>query len=89
MTDTREAGGQGSTPAGSQVFGELLGNRDIRQVFGQMLTEVGRRDRRVVVLDCQTAIPTMAITFARACRRTDTSSGLVERPCCGKAGTSP
>ncbi len=66
MTDTREAGGQGSTPAGSQVFGELLGNRDIRQVFGQMLTEVGRRDRRVVVLDCQTAIPTMAITFARA-----------------------
>ena len=66
MTDTRTTGGQESAPAGTQVFGELLGTRDIRQVFGQTLKEVGERDPRVIVLDCQTAVPTMAITFARA-----------------------
>jgi transketolase len=66
MTDTRTGGGQGSSPAGTQVFGESLGARDIRQVFGETLVESGRRDRRLIVLDCQTAVPTMAISFARA-----------------------
>jgi transketolase len=53
-------------PAATQVFGESLGARDIRQVFAQTLKEIGQRDPRVIVLDCQTAVPTMAIAFARA-----------------------
>ena len=47
------------------VLGAFLGDQDIRRIFGQTLVEIGRRDPRVVVLDCQTAIPTMAVAFAR------------------------
>lgn len=39
---------------------------DIRQLFGQTLVEIGRRDPEVIVLDCQTALPTAAVAFARA-----------------------
>lgn len=66
MTEARKADGQASAPASAQVFGEFLDTRDIRQVFGQTLKEIGQRGPRVIVLDCQTAVPTMAITFARA-----------------------
>ena len=66
MTGTDPAAGQDSARAGAQVFGVPLGAGDIRQVFGEVLVEVGRRDRRVVVVDCQTAVPTMAVAFARA-----------------------
>jgi transketolase len=50
----------------TQVFGERLGDEDIRPVFADCLVELGRRDPSVLVLDCQTAVPTMAAAFARA-----------------------
>jgi transketolase len=39
---------------------------DIRQLFGEALVAIGRANPNVVVLDCQTAMPTAAVTFARA-----------------------
>jgi transketolase len=47
------------------VLGAFLGAEDIRRIFGQALVEIGRHNPRAVVLDCQTAIPTMAVAFAR------------------------
>jgi len=55
----------GDPPATIHVLGAFLGAQDIRRIFGQTLVEIGRQDPRVVVLDCQTAIPTMAVAFAR------------------------
>lgn len=66
MMEARGTGEEGSGAAGAQVFGVVLGAQDIRHVFGQTLKELGGRDRRVIVLDCQTAVPTMAVTFGRA-----------------------
>jgi len=42
------------------------GAMDIRQAFARALTEIGQENPRVVVVDCQTAVPTMALAFARA-----------------------
>jgi transketolase len=38
---------------------------DIRQLFGEALVAIGRTNPNVIVLDCQTAMPTAAVTFAR------------------------
>ena len=45
-------------------YGVSQGN--IRQLFGEALVALGRTNPNVVVLDCQTAMPTAAVTFARA-----------------------
>jgi len=66
MTAAGGVGDHGRGSAGIQVLGTVLETEDIRRVFGQTLKELGERDRRVIVLDCQTAVPTMAVTFARA-----------------------
>lgn len=39
---------------------------DIRQLFGEALVAVGEHNPDVVVVDCQTAMPTAAVAFARA-----------------------
>lgn len=39
---------------------------DIRQLFGEALVAIGEANPDVVVLDCQTAMPTAAVAFARA-----------------------
>jgi len=52
-----------STPSLAQ-YGVSQGN--IRQLFGEALVALGRANPNVVVLDCQTAMPTAAVTFARA-----------------------
>jgi transketolase len=43
-----------------------VGEGDIRQLFGEALVAIGRANPDVVVLDCQTAMPTAAVAFARA-----------------------
>jgi transketolase len=43
-----------------------VGQGDIRQLFGEALTAIGQANPKVVVLDCQTAMPTAAVTFAKA-----------------------
>lgn len=43
-----------------------VGEGDIRQLFGEALVAIGRVNPDVVVLDCQTAMPTAAVAFARA-----------------------
>ena len=45
-------------------YGIAQGN--IRQLFGEVLVEIGRKDTSVVVVDCQTAMPTAASLFAKA-----------------------
>jgi transketolase len=52
------------TTASAAQYGISAGN--IRALFGETLVNIGRQDPRVVVLDCQTAMPTSASTFARA-----------------------
>jgi len=64
MSDIRSQA-PGDPQATIHVLGAFLGEEDIRLIFGQTLVEIGRREPRVVVLDCQTAIPTMAVAFAR------------------------
>jgi transketolase len=44
-------------------YGVSQGN--IRQLFGEALVALGQANRDVVVLDCQTAMPTAAVAFAR------------------------
>jgi transketolase len=44
-----------------------VGQGDIRQRFGEALAALGATDPRIVVLDCQTAMPTAAVAFAAAC----------------------
>jgi len=39
---------------------------NIRQLFGDALVALGQANPNVIVLDCQTAMPTAAVTFARA-----------------------
>ena len=43
-----------------------VGQSDIRQLFGEALTAIGKAHSNVVVLDCQTVMPTAAVTFAKA-----------------------
>jgi len=45
-------------------YGVSQGN--IRQLFGDALVALGQANPNVIVLDCQTAMPTAAVTFARA-----------------------
>jgi len=45
-------------------YGVAQGN--IRQLFGEALVAAGHANPQVVVLDCQTAMPTAAVAFARA-----------------------
>jgi transketolase len=45
-------------------YGVSQGN--IRQLFGEALVALGQTNPDVVVLDCQTAMPTAAVAFARA-----------------------
>ncbi|RPI10925.1 MAG: transketolase family protein [Zetaproteobacteria bacterium] len=45
-------------------YGVSQGN--IRQLFGEALVGIGRANPDVVVLDCQTAMPTAAVAFAKA-----------------------
>jgi transketolase len=42
------------------------GDGDIRQLFGQALAAIGTANPNVIVVDCQTAMPTAAVTFAKA-----------------------
>jgi len=46
------------------VYGVPL--RGMRQAFGDALVEAGRREPRLIVIDCETAIPTFASVFASA-----------------------
>jgi len=45
-------------------YGVARGN--IRQLFGEALVALGRANPDVVVVDCQTAMPTAAVAFAQA-----------------------
>jgi transketolase len=45
-------------------YGVAQGN--IRQLFGEALVALGQANPDVVVLDCQTAMPTAAVAFAKA-----------------------
>jgi transketolase len=65
MSDLRPKGPGEDAPGTIHVLGAFLGAEDIRRIFGQTLVEIGRQNPRAVVLDCQTAIPTMAVAFAR------------------------
>ena len=52
---------------------------DIRQLFGEALVAVGQADPNVVVLDCQTAMPTAAVSFARAFPERFIDLGIAEQ----------
>ncbi len=43
----------------------VSGEADIRQLFGQALAAIGAANSNVVVVDCQTAMPTAAVAFAK------------------------
>lgn len=45
-------------------YGVSQGN--IRQLFGEALVAIGRANPNLIVLDCQTAMPTAAVAFAKA-----------------------
>jgi transketolase len=45
-------------------YGVAQGN--IRQLFGEALVAIGQANPDVVVMDCQTAMPTAAVAFAKA-----------------------
>jgi len=45
-------------------YGVSQGN--VRQLFGEALVALGQANPDVVVLDCQTAMPTAAVAFAKA-----------------------
>jgi transketolase len=44
-----------------------VGQGDIRRRFGETLAALGTANPDIVVLDCQTAMPTAAVAFAAAC----------------------
>jgi transketolase len=46
------------------MYGVSQGN--IRQLFGEALVALGQANPDVIVLDCQTAMPTAAVAFAKA-----------------------
>jgi transketolase len=56
-----------------------VGQGDIRQLFGQALTAIGRANPHVVVVDCQTALPTAAVTFAKALPARFIDLGIAEQ----------
>ena len=59
------------------MYGVAQGN--IRQLFGEALVAVGRANPDVVVLDCQTAMPTAAVSFARAFPERFIDLGIAEQ----------
>ena len=56
-----------------------VGQGDIRQLFGQALTAIGQANPQVVVVDCQTAMPTAAVTFAKALPARFIDLGIAEQ----------
>lgn len=52
---------------------------NIRQVFGDTLVAIGRQNPNLLVLDCQTALPTAASTFARAFPERFIDLGIAEQ----------
>jgi transketolase len=52
---------------------------DIRQLFGEALVSIGKANPDVVVLDCQTAMPTAAVAFARAFPERFIDLGIAEQ----------
>lgn len=52
---------------------------NIRQLFGEILVDVGRKDPNVVVVDCQTAMPTAAGLFAKALPERFIDLGIAEQ----------
>jgi transketolase len=65
------------TTANLAMYGVSEGN--IRQLFGEALVALGRTNPNVVVLDCQTAMPTAAVTFARAFPERFIDLGIAEQ----------
>jgi transketolase len=59
------------------MYGVAQGN--IRQLFGEALVAVGQANPDVVVLDCQTAMPTAAVSFARAFPERFIDLGIAEQ----------
>ena len=59
------------------MYGVAQGN--IRQLFGEALVAVGQANPNVVVLDCQTAMPTAAVSFARAFPERFIDLGIAEQ----------
>ncbi|HEX7630033.1 MAG TPA: transketolase C-terminal domain-containing protein [Candidatus Methylomirabilis sp.] len=59
------------------MYGVAQGN--IRQLFGDALVAVGQANPNVVVLDCQTAMPTAAVSFARAFPERFIDLGIAEQ----------
>jgi transketolase len=58
-------------------YGVSQGN--IRQLFGEALVALGRAHPDLVVLDCQTAMPTAAIAFAKAFPERFIDLGIAEQ----------
>ena len=56
-----------------------VGQGDLRQLFGQALTAIGEANPQVVVVDCQTAMPTAAVTFAKALPARFIDLGIAEQ----------
>lgn len=56
-----------------------VGQGDIRQLFGQALNAIGQANPQVVVVDCQTAMPTAAVTFAKALPARFIDLGIAEQ----------
>jgi transketolase len=63
-----------------------IGTGNIRQVFGETLAAIGRENPRVVVIDCQTAMPTAASVFASACPDRFIDLGIAEQNAVSFAG---
>ena len=58
-------------------YGVAQGN--IRQLFGEALVALGQTNPNVVVLDCQTAMPTAAVAFAKAFPERFIDLGIAEQ----------
>lgn len=58
-------------------YGVSQGN--IRQLFGEALVSIGQGNPEVIVLDCQTAMPTAAVAFAKAFPERFVDLGIAEQ----------
>ena len=58
-------------------YGVAQGN--IRQLFGEALVALGQTNPNVVVVDCQTAMPTAAVAFAKAFPERFIDLGIAEQ----------
>ena len=59
------------------MYGVAQGN--IRQLFGEALVAAGQANPNVIILDCQTAMPTAAVSFARAFPERFIDLGIAEQ----------